>query len=153
MKAERSINTDIDVAPVRERLANYFALSGYTQATSQPQLITYQRPGSFPGWTPKDWKVHVIIRIVSSPGQDTQVKVTFDIDTTGQFVIKSERQYWQNELDNIEQAIRTGKVDAAASIEKNRPLFAKSMIASAVIIGLAIIGLAIIWAIAHFIFD
>ncbi|MCU0236968.1 MAG: hypothetical protein MUC72_07780 [Acidobacteria bacterium] len=152
MKLERSIGIDIDAAIVRERVSTYFALSGYMQATMQPQLMTYQRPGSFPGWTPKDWKVNVIIQIVSSPAQPTQVVVAFDIDTSGQFVIKSERQYWQNELDNIEQAIRTGKVDAAASAEKNRPLFAKSRIASAAVIGLAIIGLAIIWAIARFIF-
>jgi len=151
MKIERSISFDSDPALARERVANYFALAGYTQATAQPQLMTYQRPGSFPGWTPKDWKVNVIIQIASGPGQPAQVIVTFDIDTTGQFVIKSERQYWQNELDNIEQAIRTGKVDIAASAEKARPLFAKSRIASALIIGSAVIILVIILMICmHF---
>jgi hypothetical protein len=151
MKVERSISTNVDAAIVHERVANYFALAGYIQATLQPQLMTYQRPGSFPGWTPKDWKVKAIIQIAASPGQPTQVNVTFDIDTTGQFVIKSERQYWQNELDDVEQAIRTGKVDVAASAEKARPLLAKSRIASAVIIGSAVIVLAIILMICmHF---
>jgi hypothetical protein len=150
MKVARSISIDVDVAVVRERVVDYFALAGYIQATSQPQLMTYQRPGKFPGWTPKDWKVNVIIQIVSSPGQPTRVTVTFDIDTTGQFVIKSERKYWQNELDDVEQAIRTGKVDLAASAEKARPLLAKSRIASAVIIGSVIIMLAIMWAIVAY---
>jgi len=144
MKVERSISVDIDAVIVRERVANYFALAGYMQATSQPQLLTYQRPGSFPAWTPKDWKVNVIIQIAASPGQATQVTVIFDIDTTGQFVMKSERTYWQNELGDVEQAIRTGKVDVAASAAKARPLFAKSRIGSAVIIGGVVIALAII---------
>lgn len=148
MKVERSISVDTDAAIVRERVANYFALAGYMQATAQPQLLTYLRPGSFPAWTPKDWKVNGIIQIVSNPGQATQVTVTFDIDSTGQLVIKSERQYWQNELDDVEQAIRTGMMDAAASAEKARPLLRKSLIVSAMIIGLAI-GLALL---VYFIF-
>ena len=151
MKVERNISVDVDAAIVRERVANYFAFTGYVQATAQPQLLTYQRPGSFPGWTPKDWKVNVIIQIVSSLDQPTGVNVTFNIDTTGQFVIKSERQYWQNELDDVEQAIRTGKVDVAACAAKARPLFVKSRIASAVIIVTVVIVLAIILMICmHF---
>lgn len=148
MKLERMIKVNISADTVRERVATYFALAGYMQAIAQPQLLTYQRPGSFPGWTPKDWKVNVIIQIATSSGQATQVTVTFDVDTTGQFVIKSERQYWQIELDDVEQAILTGKVDVAVSGEKARPLLRKSLIVGVVIIGLAIIGLAIIWAIS-----
>ena len=138
MKLERNISAAVSEATLRERLATYFALAGYTQTTSQPQLLTYGR-GSFFTFSAKGSKVNAIIKLIPSPGQPTSVTVTFVIDTTGQFVTKSERKFWQNELDDLERAIQTGEMDVRASAKETRSLLAKSLIAAAVIISLAII--------------
>jgi hypothetical protein len=105
---ERNVIVDVDEAVVRERIEAYFARSGYTQAISQPCLMTYRR-GRFLAFSPKKWKVYAVIQIVSDPGQPTRVAAAFDIDTTGQVVIERERRFWKNELNDFEQAVKTGK--------------------------------------------
>jgi hypothetical protein len=108
LKLERIISSESNESTVRERLAAYFAFAGYTQAISEPHLITYRR-GKFLTLTAKGCKVNAVIQISPSPDQTTQVTVTLDIDTTGQYVFERERKYWRKEMDDIEQAILKGK--------------------------------------------
>jgi hypothetical protein len=108
VKLERTISIDTTESIVRDNLATYFALAGYTQAISEPHLLAYHR-GKFLTLTAKGSKVNAVIQIKASSDKATQVTVTLDIDTTGQFVIESEREYWHKEMDDIEETILKGK--------------------------------------------
>jgi len=110
VKLERNITTEIDENIIRERLATYFAFAGYKQSISQPHLLSYQR-GKFLSLTAKGSPVNAIIKLGESPDQKTEVLVTLEIDTTGQFVVERERRYWREQLDAIEQAVLTSKVN------------------------------------------
>jgi hypothetical protein len=149
MRLDRSMEVDVDENIVRERLISYFTFSGYTQAITQPHLMSFHR-GSTIAFTPKGWKVNAIVQIAASPGQPTHVTATYDIDTTGQFVIKSEVRFWENELEDVEQAVRTGKVDFIARDKKSQSLLRTSMIGSVLFLGLiAIVTIALIALVAY----
>jgi hypothetical protein len=108
VKLERSITTDSNESTVCERLATYFAFAGYQQSVSQPRLLAYRR-GKFLALTAKGSPVNAVIQIGESPDRKTQVQVTLEIDTTGQFVAAFERNYWREQLDDIEKAIQLGR--------------------------------------------
>ena len=108
MKLERSITTDINESTICERLATYFAFAGYQQSVSQPHLLAYRR-GKFLSLTAEGSPVNAVIQIGGSLDQKTQVLVTLEIDTKGQFVVEFERNYWRQQLDDIEKAIQFGK--------------------------------------------
>ena len=138
MKLERSIHVDIDEALARERAVTYFALAGYSRSICDPHLMSFQR-GSFPPWTPKKWNVNAVIQTNPDSMRATRVSLILDVDTSGQMVIESERRFWRNELDDLEQFIRTGKTDADARARENRSLLRRSAIASALVIGLIVL--------------
>ena len=104
MKLERTVKTESNEISICERLATYFALAGYRQTISQPRLMSYQR-GKFLTLSAKGCKVNAIIQVSPVPDQAMQVTVTLDIDTSGQFVVEREREYWRKEMDDIEQVI------------------------------------------------
>jgi hypothetical protein len=110
VRLERNITTEINENTICERLATYFAFAGYRQSISQPHLLSYQR-GKFLSLSAKGSPVNAIIQLGERPDQKTEVLVTLEIDTTGQFVVKRERRYWREQLDAIEQAILLGKVN------------------------------------------
>jgi len=110
VKLERSITTDVNENTICERLATYFAFAGYRQSIAQPHLLSYQR-GKFLSLTAKGSPVNAVIKFGGSPDQKTEVLVTLEIDTTGQFVVERERRYWREQLDAIEQAILMSKAN------------------------------------------
>lgn len=147
MKLERSIRVDAGEDLVRERAAVYFALAKYRQAVSQPHLLSFQR-GTFPPWSPDKWNVNAVIQTEPASGQATQADIRFDIDTSGQFVIESERRFWRNELDDLERFMRTGKLDDAARARENRSLLRRSKVVSLVTLGLiALLVIAVLAAV------
>ncbi len=140
MKLERSMSVDDAEAVVRERTATYFALAGYRQAIDQPHLMSFQR-GAFPHWTPDKWNVNAVVRTQPASDQATAADILLAIDTSGQFVIKSERWFWQNEMDDLERFMRTGKMDAEARAKEKRPMLRRSLVASAVVLGVVILAM------------
>lgn len=114
MKLERSITTEFNESIICERLAAYFASAGYQQSISQPHLLVYRR-GQFLSLTAKGCPANAVIQIGESPDQKTHVRVTLEIDTTGQFVFERERSYWREQLNDIEKALLNGKGNSLAS--------------------------------------
>lgn len=110
MKLERVISTELEEGPVCERMAAHFALAGYTPVVSQPRLMSYRR-GKFLTLTAKGCKVNAVVRISAESERALRITVTLDIDTTGQFVVGSERRYWHQEMDGIAKAILAGAAD------------------------------------------
>jgi hypothetical protein len=108
VKLERRITTDVDESTICERLAAYFAIAGYQESVSQPHLLAYRR-GKFLSLTAKGSPVNAVIQMGESPDQKIQVLVTLEIDTTGQLVVEFERDYWRQQLDDIEKAVQFGR--------------------------------------------
>jgi hypothetical protein len=108
MKLERSITTELDERTIAERLTAYFARAGYQQSISQPHLLAFRR-GKFLSLTAKGCPVHAVIQINAGPDRQTLVRVTLEIDTTGQLVLKREREYWREQLNEIEMATLSGQ--------------------------------------------
>lgn len=108
MKLERSITTDLPEGTIREKLAAYFAVAGYQQSISQPHVLAFRR-GKFLSLTAQGCPVNAVIQMRPGPDQQTHLCVTLEIDTTGQLVFKFEREYWREQLDDIEKAVRAGE--------------------------------------------
>lgn len=108
MKFERSITTERDVSTIAERLTAFFALAGYEQGVSGPHLLAFRR-GKFLSLTAKGCPVHAVIQIGAGSDRQTLVRLTLEIDTTGQLVLRQEREYWREHLDDIERAILGGQ--------------------------------------------
>ncbi len=104
MKLERSITTELNESIIHERLTAYFALAGYQQSISQPHLLAYRR-GKFLSLSAKGCPVNAVIQIGERLDQKTHVRVTLEIDTTGQFIFEHERNYWREQMHDIEKAI------------------------------------------------
>jgi len=141
MKLECSICAKVSENIVRDRVIAYFTKADYTLGTSQSHLA-YQRGsglGSLVSFSPRGWKVNATIQITSSSDQLTQVAVTFDINTTGQWVTESERRFWQSEFDDLEKAIQTGDMDISASTRKAQSSLMQNLLACALIIGSTIV--------------
>jgi len=66
------------------------------------------RRGKFLSLTAKGCPAQAVVQIDAGPDQQRQVRVTLEIDTTGQLVLKHERNYWREQLDDIEKAILIG---------------------------------------------
>ena len=107
MRLERVIASESNESTVRERVAAYFALSGYSPLASEPHLMSYQR-GKFFTLTAKGCKTNAVIHFFEGADQKTQVTVTIEIDTTGQWVTERERKYWQQQMDDIEHVVLKG---------------------------------------------
>lgn len=108
MKLERTITTDLPEGTIREKLAAFFAVTGYQQSISQPHVLAFRR-GTFLSLTARGCPVNAVIQMSPGPDRQTQAHVTLEIDTTGQLVFKFEREYWREQLDGIENAIRAGQ--------------------------------------------
>jgi hypothetical protein len=81
----------------------YLENKGYKQRESIPNLV-YERGsgcGSLLSFSTKKWKVAVTIQIHPNTDQLTNVVATFNINTTGQWVTKKERDFWEKELDDL----------------------------------------------------
>lgn len=102
MKIEKTIKSSFDHRKTSEILDDYFTSIKYKK-TADELSLTYRR-GSFGGslfLTPKFWKSVVHINI-SGRKKDLIVKINANINTTGQMVIKKERDFLENEFDQIE---------------------------------------------------
>lgn len=104
MKLERTMTTGLGESSICERLSSHFTSAGYQQVIAQPHYMSFQR-GKFLTLSAKGCKVNAAIRLVRGTDQILQVTVTLDIDTTGQFIIESEREFWRNEMNDIARAV------------------------------------------------
>lgn len=103
MNLGRSFTTRETPDRARQLIGAYLERVGYRPAGAAPASVYKRgsRLGSLVGFSVKGW--HVTATIEVAPGQDesTQVTVSFDIDTTGQIVIKKERAFWDHELEGV----------------------------------------------------
>jgi len=103
MKLDRTFITKENEQTSRELIASYLESKGYTQRESKPCLV-YERGsglGSLLSPFTKHWKVTATVQIKPNADQTTNIVATFNINTTGQIVIKKERDFWKKELDGL----------------------------------------------------
>jgi hypothetical protein len=105
VRLERSVETSVDDETIRERVTAFFAIAGYQESVSQPHVMSFRR-GKFFALTAKGSPVNAVIQIGKTADQRAKVLVALEVDTTGQFVVESEREYWREQLDGIEKAIQ-----------------------------------------------
>jgi hypothetical protein len=141
MNLKRTITTQESENVVRDRIASYLEKLGYKRVNSESSL-TYERGsvlGSFTSFSPKGWQVKANVEISTGSDQMTVASVNLDINTTGQLVTEKERLFWSNELDGLETAVRTDKVDVASASKAAQSSLAQNLMAAAVILGLTIV--------------
>jgi hypothetical protein len=103
MKLERAFTTRESEQASRELIAKYLEGKGYKQRESEPCLV-YERGSALSSlfsFSAKHWKATVMVQTTPTADQLTNVVATFDINTTGQMVIKKERDFWEKELDGL----------------------------------------------------
>lgn len=106
MKIEKTIKSSFDRKKTLEILDDYFVSIGYKKTGNEVTLV-YER-GSFIGSlfssSPKSWKS--IIRIsISGRENNVTVELNANINTTGQMVVKRERDFLENEFEQIESML------------------------------------------------
>lgn len=103
MNLDRTFTVNETEETLRANIASYFVRKGYKQRESGPNL-TFERGsglGSMVSFSTKKWKVDAAVETRSNPDQSTNVVVTLNIDTSGQIVVKKEREFWENELNDL----------------------------------------------------
>jgi len=116
MQISRSFTTAESESAVHGLITHYMESQGYRQVATAPDLV-YQRGsalGSRTSFSTKKWKNVATVRTAVNPDQTTQVAITYDIDTTGQMVVKRELLAWGQELDGLAAAARS--LDAAVPV-------------------------------------
>ena len=91
----------------RDAIGRYLEGQGYQLRESQPDLV-YERGsalGSRVSFSTRKW--HAIARVRTQPNGDqtTQVTAEYDIDTTGQMVVKGEMAKWEQEMAGLVQSV------------------------------------------------
>ena len=104
----------------RQRIIGYLEGAGYRLLSTEPLL--YQRGsllGSLASFSPKRWQVKAKVETKPTSDQATEVAVSYGVNTTGQFVTKKERDFWERELDGLVVAAGGDKasVSMAPSVE------------------------------------
>lgn len=103
MKLDRNFTTHENEQTTRDLISQYLLQQGYQQTPSQPNLV-FERGsnmGSMTSFSTKRWKVIVTVQTRPSNEGGSQVSVTFDINTTGQWVVKREINFWNKELEGL----------------------------------------------------
>jgi hypothetical protein len=91
----------------RQLVGDYLQRAGYKPVGSGPVSV-YRRGsklGSLIGFSAKGWQATVTLQIAPGEDEATRVTASFDVDTSGQMVIKRERKFWENELDALVAAV------------------------------------------------
>lgn len=141
MKLQRVISVEVDESTVRGRIEVFLERSGYKQMGSQPSLL-YQRGsklGSLASFSPKGWRVNAAIQTMPVSEQTTQVSITLNVDTTGQWVTEKENSFWKGELDALEASVRSGNTDVSVNDSLAQSSLLQNVYACAVIIGSAVV--------------
>lgn len=116
MRYQQTITVPEAESIVRSRIFQYMSGHGYTRDEAQPGVLVYRRGlrvGSWLAFRPKDWKVQVTFQLDPPDAYQTQVGVTFDLDTVGQWVTSKERKYWNGEARDLIAALGGTVVPAA----------------------------------------
>lgn len=145
MKLERSIQTSESKEIIYARIASYLDKTGYKQIDPQnPQLFMRGSVlGSILSFSPKGWQVKTTFEILVQSEQISSVSVNVDINTKGQVITERERLFWDNEIDGLEAAILTGRVEPVPANNAAKKSLKQNLTASALIIGLPILFFAV----------
>ncbi|MEN6408478.1 MAG: hypothetical protein ABFD44_02035 [Anaerolineaceae bacterium] len=108
MKLDRTFTVNETEETLRAHVASYFISKGYKQRESGPNLV-FERGsglGSMISFSTKKWKANAAVETKSNPDQSTNVVVTLNIETSGQIVVKKERDFWENELNDLVASVK-----------------------------------------------
>ncbi len=128
MRLDRTFTTQESEQVAHTRIASYLESKGYKQRETSPALV-YERGsafGSMVSFSTKHWKVVTTVQTNSNPDETTNVIAVFDINTTGQMVVKRERDFWEKELAGLvavaggfnEDVTLNTKIEEKLSLEK-----------------------------------
>lgn len=121
MQLEKTIFFDQTPAAVRAQIDQFFTARGY-RAAGGPGEIQYRRGskwGSLTSFTPKGWLCVISINLRTEGTEASWMQATYQIDTSGQMVTQKEREFWQAEIRQLEETIRSGRVILADEGKSN----------------------------------
>jgi hypothetical protein len=103
MKLDRMFTTQESEQTSRQLITNYLVSNGYKARSINTELVFDRGSvfGSFVSFLTKNWKATVSIVTHPNPDQSTTIIATFNINTTGQFVTKGERNSWEKEITGL----------------------------------------------------
>ena len=107
MKLQQSFGASYPESVVRARISEHLTAAGYRQVGAGPDLV-FERGSHLSSWlsfSPKNWFVRATVRTEPDGSQRTRATAEFDVDTTGQIVIRREREYWEKELWGLVGAV------------------------------------------------
>jgi hypothetical protein len=113
MKGELKVQTSAPKEIVLDRVAKYMKSRGYS-ALAQPPFIIFTRGsllGSLTAFNPAKWKAKVSVELNTLADGSTEAAITCTVNTTGQRLLNTEMDYWNAELQELAQVIRTGVFD------------------------------------------
>lgn len=108
---ERDFVFDNNEQIVQARLKSYFLQSQYdlqAASTNHWRLDRKSDKDPYQKISPKSWNVKVVVDINAISSLQTAVIARFKVDTTGQTVLKRERDYWEAEANMFMTYIRYG---------------------------------------------
>ena len=107
----------------RRRIGEYLERVGYKPVGPAPAFVYTRgsRLGSLTGFSPRKWGVSANLQVTPDVDGLIHVTVGYAIDTTGQTVIKREREFWDTELDGLVAAAggTNAEVTPLARAEEN----------------------------------
>lgn len=106
-----TLNLDISLEVINRRIHKYMSKLGYQPLSEQSGQYMFRRGTSLGTWTsfnPRKWKTDVTVDV--RPMQDQcEVKVTYDVDATGQIVLEHEEIYLHQEVEMFLFFLTEGK--------------------------------------------
>ena len=153
MLVERRIRVQDSWEQVQEQIAAYLQQAGYKRDEAAPCLV-FTRGSTLGSWTsfsPRNWQAKVMVGFAPAaagpggqePGMGTSsaiVSIIIDVDTSGQIVIKRERDFWSQEVDGLLHAVQGEVIDSAVIPRSSKQLSWQGWLA---VVGLALLGITI----------
>jgi hypothetical protein len=96
---------------VKERIGNFFRAAGYRELSP----MNFQRGsliGTLTALSPRKWQVNALVETEPAGENRTDVRLKLNVNTTGHIVLPKEVDYWLSEMENFEQSVTSGEIQA-----------------------------------------
>lgn len=104
----RTVPLTIPPEQAREAASDYLVRGGYARPKDDTNRFERGSRALTPvAFSPRLWHAQVTVQFSPAP-DPREVRVTFNVETTGQILSTGERDYWEREADALAESIRTG---------------------------------------------
>lgn len=142
MKHALTLQTSCSPAVARDRLIQYYTGIGY-RCEKKDNVLTFRRGSWLVTFSPRSWQVTVTATVAPVPSRPNDVLISYDVNTTGQLLPPQAMDFWDGEIEAMEEAVRSGTFDRTANKQAARAARGGGWIALARLLLVVIVTLVI----------